>query len=251
MLLEYIRPGWDCHPNVRALVTTRRGGVSKGPYTQLNFGLHVGDDREAVHENRARLEAVSAPCVFLDQVHGSNVVEVRAGNRDRLPVADAVWTEARNLAICVLTADCFPLMLAKADGTLIGLAHCGWRPLVAGVVPKLVAAMPARAGELHAWIGPGISAPCYEVGDALVHAMLGLATAGLLDGVLVERDGRIHADLARLIRNQLAHLGVGCVPGTPPCTFSDQRFFSHRRDGPATGRFASVLWMDAEKAFEA
>ena len=245
MLLEVLRPAWDCHPRVQGLVTTRRGGVSKGAYAELNLGDHVGDDPLAVAENRARLESLSAPCFWIDQVHGASVVEAHARDRGRTPVADALWTREAGLAIGVLTADCFPLMFTNRQGSLIGIAHCGWRPLRQGVIARLVHAMPAEAEDLIAWIGPGIGLPNYEVGDDFVHHMRELDTGGLMDGVLCNQNGRTHADLARLIRNQLAHLGVSCEPEEPDCTFADTRFFSHRRDGPDTGRFASILWIDA------
>ena len=245
MLLEVLRPAWDCHPRVQGLVTTRRGGVSKGAYAELNLGDHVGDDPLAVAENRARLESASAPCFWIDQVHGASVVEAHARDRGRTPVADALWTREAGLAIGVLTADCFPLMLTDRQGTLIGLAHCGWRPLRQGVIARLIQSMPAETGDLIVWICPGISMRNYEVGDDFVREMHGLDAGGLMDGVLCEQDGRTYADLARLIRNQLAHLGVDCPPEEPACTFADTRFFSHRRDGPDTGRFASILWIDA------
>lgn len=244
MLLEILRPLWDGHPRVHGVVTTRIGGVSKGAYAELNLGDHVGDDPLAVAENRARLESVSRPCFWIDQVHGADVVEARAANRVEMPAADALWTKEQGLAIGILTADCFPLMLSNRRGTLIGLAHCGWRPLRQGIIARLVQAMTAEAKDLIAWIGPGISMPNYEVGDDFVREMDGLDAGGLMDGVLCERGGRTHADLTRLIRNQLAHLGVDCAADEPACTFADARFFSHRRDGANTGRFASVLWIE-------
>ncbi len=245
MLLEFLRPTWDCHPCVQGLVTTRRGGVSKGVYAELNLGGHVGDDPLAVAENRARLESMSAPCFWINQVHGANVIEAFAQRRGRMPAADALWTRAYGLAIGVLTADCFPLMLTNRQGSLIALAHCGWRPLRQGVIARLVHALPAASEDLIAWIGPGISMPNYEVGDDFVREMQSLDAGGLMDGVLCDRGGRTHADLTRLIRNQLAHLGVNCVADEPGCTYEDTRFFSHRRDGPNTGRLASILWIEA------
>lgn len=246
MRLEVLRPTWDCHPSVQGLVTTRLGGVSKGEYAEFNLGDRVGDDPLAVAENRARLEAVSRPCFWVRQVHGAEVVEASLQGRGELPVADALWTREPGLAIGVLTADCFPLMLTNRQGTLIGLAHCGWRPLLHGVVSRLVQALPTEVDDLLAWIGPGISMQNYEVGDDFVRATQSLDSGGLMDGVICAQESRTHADLVRLVRNELAHLGVACAPDEPACTFADSRFFSHRRDRPVTGRFASILWIEAK-----
>lgn len=246
MLLEVLKPTWDCHPSVQGMVTTRIGGVSRGAYAELNLGEQVGDDPLAVSENRARLESASAPCFWIEQVHGANVIEASDRNRGSMPSADALWTREPGLAIGVLTADCFPLMLTNRQGSLIGLAHCGWRPLCQGVIARLVHALPAESGDLIAWIGPGISMPHYQVGDDFVDKMQSLVSGGLMDGVLCDFGGRTHAHLARLIRNQLAHLGIASAPEEPACTYADTRFFSHRRDGPETGRIASILWIERE-----
>ncbi len=242
---EVLRPHWETHPRIQALVTTRAGGVSQGSYQSLNLGAHVGDNPRAVAENRARLEAMSAPCVFVNQVHGGNVVEVHSRERSTGLAADALWTRQTGLAIGILTADCFPLLLADRRGRLVALAHCGWRPLRERLIARLLEALPVDACELVAWLGPGISQSHYAVGEDFVHAMADLYADGLMDGVIRRHAGRMYADLARLIRNSLAQSGVHLAAGEPCCTFEDDRFFSHRRDGPNTGRFASVIWLSA------
>ena len=244
MPLELLRPCWNAHSRVRALVTTRAGGISEGPYAELNLGGLVGDRYEAVAENRRRLEEISSPIQWLDQHHGSEIFEATRKSPDLLPVADAVWTSVPGLAIGVLTADCFPLFLADRRGAVVGLAHCGWKPLAAGVVTKLVRAMPCRAGDLIAWIGPGISLRNYRVGKDFVCRLRASQVEPLLEAVLHSMPGGMHADLERLIRNQLLASGVRVSSQRPPCTFEDDRFYSHRRDGPITGRFGSVIWLE-------
>ncbi len=127
----------------------------------------------------------------------------------------------------------------------MGLAHCGWKPLAAGVVKKLVRAMPCRAGDLIAWIGPGISLRNYRVGEDFVRSLRASQVESLLKGVLRSTSGGVHADLERLILNQLLALGVHVCSQRPPCTFEDKRFYSHRRDGPTTGHFGSVIWLES------
>ena len=243
MPLELVHPCWDAHSGVRALVTTRYGGVSEGPYAELNLGARVGDHDKAVTENRSRLEEISGPIQWLDQRHRSEIFEATGKRPDLLPVADAVWTSVPGLAIGVLTADCFPLFLADRRGEVVGLAHCGWKPLAAEVVTKLVRAMPCRAGDLVAWIGPGISLRNYRVGEDFVRSLRASKVESLLEGVLRSTSGGVHADLEQLIRNQLCALGVRVCSQRPPCTFEDNRFYSHRRHGPSTGRFGSVIWL--------
>lgn len=245
MPFELLHPSWDVHRRVGALVTNRFGGVSEGSFSEFNLASHVGDCEQAVAENRAMLQAIVGPIQWLNQRHGREVFHATSRNPVSPPTADAVWTTVRGLVIGILTADCFPLFLTNRQGTLVGLAHCGWKPLVAGVVERLVRAIPCRPSDLIAWIGPGISQRNYQVGEDLVNTLRMSLGGSLLKGVLRDEHYRVHADLERLIRNQLQVLGVSVSEEKPSCTFEDGRFYSHRRDGPDTGRFASLIWLEA------
>src|SRR5690606_2751270 len=108
--------------------TTRRGGVSTGEWGALNLGSHVGDDPEAVRENRRRL-SVGLPGrpYWLEQVHGIDVVEVTATqNRYETPRADAAVTTCPGVVLAIMTADCLPVVIADIDGQAVGVAHAGW-----------------------------------------------------------------------------------------------------------------------------
>lgn len=128
---------WNIPPQVRAMVTTRAGGVSAQPYASLNLGAHVGDRPENVRLNRARVRALlpSEP-VWLDQVHGTNVVDAHAAGD--APQADGAVTRVPGIVCAVLTADCLPVLLCDRAGTVVGAAHAGWRGLAAGVLGKSV-----------------------------------------------------------------------------------------------------------------
>lgn len=267
--LAELLPDWDAPPRVRAFVTGRRGGVSRGPWGLadgsaggLNLGTHCGDEPADVACNRARLEALlpSPPC-WLRQVHGTAVhvaapAQVASASRPeeardddlREPEADAAVTDATGVVLAVLTADCLPVLLADTRARAVAVAHAGWRGLAAGVVERSVEALRARAGrdaEVIAWLGPAIGPRAFEVGDDVLHAFCGEdpdAAAAFVPG---PREGKWLADLYRLARIRLARVGVSRVSGGDHCTVQErERFYSHRRDRIG-GRMASLIWLDS------
>lgn len=242
----WLHPDWPAPRRVGAQVTTRSGGVSTGPYASLNLGDHVGDDPEAVRENRRRLGqalGLARPPAWLEQVHGIRAVdaeEVEPGCR-----ADAVVAHEAGAVCAVLTADCLPVLLCEVDGACVAAAHAGWRGLAAGVLESAVAATAASPARLLAWLGPAIGPRAYEVGgevrEAFVDASSEAAAAFEPTG-----DGRWLADLYRLARQRLAAVGVERIYGGDRCTYREHAsFFSYRRDG-TTGRMASLVWIRDE-----
>ena len=232
-------------PGIRALTTTRRGGVSRAPFNSLNLGDHVGDGLRAVRRNRALIRehlGIPEPC-WLRQVHGTHVV--RAGRQD-VPEADAQWTDAPGRPLAILSADCLPVVLAAQDGSCIGVAHAGWRGLAAGVIEALMAAMPVSGGSLSAWMGPAISAGRYRVGSEVREQFLAHqgqeAAAGFTP--ISDASGFWMANLSQLARAILEREGVQSVSGGALCTAGDAgRFYSHRRDGAESGRMATLAWL--------
>jgi YfiH family protein len=212
-------------PGGTALFTTRRGGVSEGPFQSLNLGLLTDDDPDRVRENRARVERISGGRLAqARQVHGADVVEADPGT---MVEADGQATARRGVAAVALTADCLPIALVAPEG--VAMLHAGWRGLAGGVVGNGVDALRALGAErIAAAIGPGAGPCCYEVGDE-VHAAFGTS-------------GRT-VDLKAIARERLTEAGVEAVHDCGLCTMHDpERFFSHRRDGGVTGRQAGVAW---------
>ena len=238
---ELLVPEWPAPVNVRALVTTRRGGVSRGAYGALNLASHVGDDPALVAKNRALLgrELPGEP-LWLNQVHGTAVVDA-ALNRGE-PIADAAVAREGGAVLAVLTADCLPVLLADSGGSVIGIAHAGWRGLAAGVVEATVACMHVAPEAIVAWLGPAIGPAWYEVGHEVRQAFVA-SDPSAASAFHAAGEGKWYADLYSLARLRLAKLGVGEVHGGGFCTFTDyERFFSFRRDG-VTGRMASLIWL--------
>ena len=244
-------PHWPGLPaSVGALSTLRRGGVSVAPYDDgqggggLNLGVHVNDAPAAVAANRARLrDLLPAEPAWLTQVHGKTVVD--AAQVQGAPEADAsIATEAGTVCV-IMTADCMPVLLADLNGKVVGAAHAGWRGLAGGVLEATVAAMRAAgAGEMTAWLGPGIGPRHFEVGAEVPPAFAHLgADAGDAFAPLAGKPGKFLGDLPQLARLALARAGVTAVHGGADCTVSDAaRFYSYRRDR-VTGRMASLVWI--------
>ena len=222
-------------PGARALFTTRRGGVSTGPFASLNLGRLTADDGANVDENRARV-AAAAGCarerfLYGRQVHGASVRRASEPPGPARPAAeeDGQATALRGHPALVFVADCTPVLLI-ADGAVAAL-HCGWRGVAAGIVSEGVAALRevGGAGRITALIGPGARACCYEVGDEVHAAFAGYDA----------RRGR-NLDLAAVIRSQLDGARVHDTGLCTMCWFG--LFFSHRRDGGVTGRQAGLVW---------
>jgi YfiH family protein len=245
---EFIRPDWPAPSNVRALQTTRAGGASVGSYKSLNLALHVGDDADVVQCNRRSVvEAFELPAepVWLEQVHGIEVVELDHSRPQMPPKADGAVTSVPGIVCCVMTADCLPVFLCDAAGTRVGIAHAGWRGLANGVIETTVAAMGYGAGgSLFAWLGPAISQPAFEVGPE-VRAAFVARDAAAVGAFVPNPNGRWQADLYALARAALGRVGVTEIHGGDFCTHRDaRRFFSHRREAPC-GRMASLIWLTA------
>jgi len=244
--LELITPDWPTPRRVRAVATTRGGGASSGAYASLNLGAHVGDQPEAVRENRARLVValgLSREPPWLNQVHGTRVAD--AATAAPGATADALIAQTAGAACVVMTADCLPVLFCNEAGSLVAAAHAGWRGLAAGVLEATVHALAGMGGApatLMAWIGPAISAPAYEVGGEVRDAFLA-ADPAAASGFTPNARGRWQLDLPALARQRLAAAGVERVYGGSLCTAGDpQRFFSHRRDGRC-GRQAALIWL--------
>jgi YfiH family protein len=231
-------------PGARAIFSTRRGGVSEGPYESLNLGILTDDEPERVVENRGRLarEAAIDPAnvVMGWQVHGTDLREWdgpdpqvaygQPGDKE-LPRVDGHVTHEPGLALLVLVADCYPVALS--DGKRAAMLHCGWRPLAGGIVEKAVATFdspPAAA------VGPGIGGCCYEVGAEVAERFADVP--GAVDGRMLV--------LRRVIEARLRDAGVSAIEHLDRCTSCEpELYFSHRRDQGLTGRQGGLCVLSA------
>ena len=217
--------------------TTRVGGVSTGAFESLNLGALTDDDPLNVVENRRRacaaVDADPHTATMAWQHHGGEVRRaeprglVTPGTQfDR---CDGLWSDEPGQGMMLLTADCLPLALARANGAAPALAilHVGWRGLLAGIVERGVEAL--GGGRLKAAIGPGIGPCCYEVGEDVATPFRAAFGATIL------QENRL--DLWSAAERALQAAGCEEVERTDLCTYCHpDRFFSHRRDHGRTGR---------------
>ncbi len=242
MSLTPILPDWPAPPTVRALSTTRPGGVSTDGYASLNLATHVGDAPDCVAENRARLQGLlpSEP-MWLEQVHGTDVAPWR--DAEGPVTADAAFTSSANAVCVVMTADCLPVLFCDRSGTVVAAAHAGWRGLLGGVLEHTLRAMQVPGEHVLAWLGPAIGPRAFEVGDEVREAFIAADPVHREAFVAAGRPGKWLANLYRLATQRLRAAGVLAIHGGDRCTYEESgTFFSYRRDG-LTGRQASLVWL--------
>jgi YfiH family protein len=252
---------------VRAVFTSREGGVSQPPFDGFNLGNHVRDEPQAVAANRDRLQQVlGAKPVFMSQVHGTDVVRLDTGTLHGTE-ADACVSDQPGLVCTVMVADCLPVLFAHASGRVVAAAHAGWRGLAGGVLERcfdayaesVAISVPGTerasiAAHTWVWLGPCIGPTAFEVGPEVRQAFVAKQPAA---GACFESVGgassKWRADLSGLARLRLQSLGVARAQGndasTAWCTVTQaSSFFSHRRDAArlgSTGRMAAGIWIEA------
>ncbi len=239
-------PDWPAPPNVRALTTTRRlPGNSQPPFDAFNLGLNSGEDVAIVQANRSLLErAFELPSRprWLQQVHATRSLRLTTEIIDGEAQADAAFTTQPGVVVAILTADCLPVLFCADDGSEVAAVHAGWRGLSGGVIESCVGRLRTPTRNLIAWLGPAIGPASYEVGEPVRAAFLAHdATAAT--AFSATRPGHWHCDLYALAHRRLQALGVNRMYGGTFDTLGDDRFYSYRRDGANSGRFASLIWM--------
>lgn len=259
---DWMVPDWPAPPSVRAVFTSRSGGVSAPPFDSFNLGDHVRDDPAAVASNRRQLaHRLGQHPVFLQQVHCTGVLQLDAETQDG-SVADACLSTTPGVVCTIMVADCLPVLFAHASG-VVAAAHAGWRGLAQGVLDATLDAVVAAvqqadpaatrtrvARETVVWLGPCIGLGAFEVGSEVRDAFLA-QQPDAAQAFVASGEGKWLANLQALARGCLAARGVVQVSGNDGsaswCTVTQSsRFFSHRRDAArlgSTGRMAACVWL--------
>ena len=246
--LELITPEWPAPENVKALMTTRTGGVSVDPYDSMNLGTHVGDLAASVEKNRDILNcALKLPCdpIWLNQTHSTIVADhqiCKSGDE-----ADAIVSHQAKAVCAIMTADCLPVLMCDKQGSVVAAAHAGWRGLQAGILEKTVKMLGANPDDIIVWLGAAISQAHFEVGLEVREAFIS-SHANAESAFLRSDDNpeKWFADIYELAKIHLGSIGVlrQNIYGGGHCTYSESTtFYSYRREAQ-TGRMAALIWKD-------
>ena len=216
-----------------------------------NMALHTGDNAETVIRNRKiflggfglNLERL----VCLNQTHSSNIKIITSddigkgafSNDDALNDSDAAITNCVGVILCIMTADCVPILLSDEEKGVVAVIHAGWRGTAANIASKTALIMMedfgSHAGDIKAQILPSIGICCYEVGNETA-TLCGCA-------------GQNSLDLKKLNASQLIKAGLkdAHIEISDKCTSCDnEEYFSYRAENGTVGRFMSFITV-AEK----
>jgi polyphenol oxidase len=259
---DCIVPDWPAPTGVRAIFTTRAGGVSvnteQGELASLNLGKSVNDDMGAVNENRRRVAALIGHTPnWMGLVHGTDVAQLDDIARDTKVIADAAVARGQGVVCAVTMADCLPVLFTNIDGTVVAAAHAGWRGLAAGVLESSITAMNVAPQSIMAYMGQAIGPQQFEVGEEVRAAFLAnqpdnakASIDGAFQPFMAKNARKYWANIFLLARLRLIAAGIPAeqIYGGGQCTVSDAtRFFSYRREGKQgrhSGRMAALIWRE-------
>jgi hypothetical protein len=240
-------------------VTTRRGGVSTGPYRSLNLSFDVGDLREKVLQNYQRVSRLLdfdlRSLVACQQVHHNAIARVDESHLNRssflpetvIPATDGLATNIPGITLLTRYADCVPLLFFSPEQRAVAVAHAGWKGTLARIGPAMVNLLSAhfmcRPERTLVMIGPSIGPCCYYVSSSMTDR----ATRELPPAeqrFVASPDGRIAFDLWEANRRQLIAAGIeerNIVAATHCTSCNTDLFFSYRKEAQLTGRFGAFI----------
>tara|TARA_B100000795_G_scaffold105402_1_gene77776 strand:- start:217 stop:939 length:723 start_codon:yes stop_codon:yes gene_type:complete len=234
--------------NVKILSTPRflDGGSSQHNFKNFNLALHVNDKKSDVLANRSlllsRYNLPSNP-KWLNQTHSN--ITIDADLISSVADADASYSKTIGTVCGVLTADCLPVFICNKEGTIIGIAHAGWRGLADGIIESLINSFNCDVKDLVAHLGPAISKLSFEVGEEVRYQYL--SKNKNFEHCFTYLNNKYYLDLYEAARLVLKSFGVNSISGGDRCTYKESdQFFSYRRDGKCSGRMAHLIWIERD-----
>lgn len=242
----YISPNWSAPDNIRAYTTTRyNGGFSESPYDSLNLSLTTGDHEKTVLKNRQWLYQdlnLRKEPFWLKQEHSNIVVAIDHNTSSEPVTADASFTRDTNCICAVLTADCIPILACDKQGTIVAAIHAGWKGIARGIIEASIKALNIDPKDLLVWLGPAIGPNAFQIQQDVVTTLCQQIPA-CQTAFIKYRDNYL-GNIYQLATIYLNKIGVTNIYGGEFCTFSqNELFYSYRRDGERSGRFASMIWL--------
>jgi YfiH family protein len=243
-MLKKITPDWPNIPNVTAFITTREDGYSPPPFDSFNLAYHVGDDDNAVFKNRKMLQDClpsNHECIWLNQIHSSTVINPNeTSNRN----ADGLITQKDNQFLCIMTADCLPILFAHKNGLEVAAIHAGWRGASNGIIENTLNQLAYPLSEYYAYLGPHICQACFVVGNDVKSIFI--EKYPFSSDYFIPKSEKYIFHLSHLSVRICKNYGLNNVFMSRFCTFeNNDKFFSYRREGK-TGRVLSIIGITHE-----
>jgi YfiH family protein len=213
----------------------------RGPVEIVFSGRGLSENRGERNEVLHGIDPGAPEVAWAKQVHSATVLAVHEPGFQG--EGDALVTGEDGLALCVITADCVPVLLSGPGG--LAAVHAGWRGIAGRIISATLSGLSGPLSGWTAWVGPAIGACCYEVGTEVAEQVAAASDAA---AVQAGPAGKPHLDLHEAVRRQLAAAGVGetvCVPGCTRC--DEERLWSYRREGKGAGRNHAFIWRTAWK----
>ena len=232
--------------NVKLLSTPRliEGGSSQGNFRNFNLALHVKDEQSSVMANRELLNKhynLPSDPKWINQTHSNICID--ASSMFSSIDADASYSNKPGVVCGILTADCLPVFVSNIQGTIVGVAHAGWRGIVGGVIESLLESINCKSDDLLVHLGPAISKSSYEVGEEVKSQYL--SKNETFERSFVKDNESYYLDIYDAAKVVLEDFGVKSISGGDSCTYNDSNeFFSFRRDGINSGRMAHLIWFE-------
>jgi len=232
--------------NVKFLSTPRflDGGSSQYSFKNFNLALHVNDKKSDVLANHSLLlSQYSLPSnpKWINQTHSN--ITINADLISSLVDADASYSKTIGTICGILTADCLPIFICNKEGTMVGVAHAGWRGLVGGIIESLIESFNCDGEDLVVHLGPAISQLAFEVGSEVKSQYL--SKNKNFESCFTYLNNKYYLDLYDAARVVLRNFGVSSISGGDRCTYNEpDQYFSYRRDGKHSGRMAHLIWME-------
>ncbi len=197
-------------------------------------------------ENKLLENHFKVPIIWMDQVHGKTIKEVKDSNKKLIEACDGVYTRLNSLALAVKTADCLPLILCSNDGLEIAAVHVGWRGLCSGIIEKAIEKFHSESDSLRSWLAPSISYLSYEVGQEVYESFLKNDGGSISSFFSSKVHGKWLLNLRLEAQRRLEKLGVEVISGDY-CTFKDSDLFYSYRRNQSEGRMVTLVWREDEK----
>ena len=232
--------------NVKLLSTPRliEGGSSQGNFRNFNLALHVKDEQSSVMANRKLLNKhynLPSDPIWINQTHSNICID--ASSMFSSIEADSSYSSKPGVVCGILTADCLPVFVSNIQGTIVGVAHAGWRGIVGGVIESLLESIKCKGDDLLVHLGPAISKSSYEVGEEVKSQYF--SKNERFERSFVKDNGSYYLDIYDAAKVVLEDFGVKSITGGDSCTYNDsENFFSYRRDGINSGRMAHLIWIE-------